>query len=110
MACKYIVINKADGPEVVIGNVEYHSGLLSKGETSKMVLGGGVWYWQRDTKKIYFYGSSLDFGSVSQEAFTKALKNSLLSPFFEDHTICFSNHVSLALVFEDAKNICVWHC
>ncbi len=70
--------------------VEFHSELLGKGMDRKKTIGGGRWDWDEKGKKVYFYGSSTDFGSVTKEQFSESWENSFISPFMEECEIYWS--------------------
>ncbi len=75
---------------------------MSGDRTRKETIGGGLWHIDRQTKTTYFYGASLDFGSVSMESFQKAINNSIfLSPSISDGTIYFSNQIDIFKIAEE---------
>lgn len=78
-----------------MGNVTYHEELIGTTRERDKTIGGGLWYWNEKNDVVYFWGSSLDFGSVFKEDFEKALENSLISPFMEDSKFLFSNYCGI---------------
>ncbi len=102
MAQKFIINDLDIGNEIVMGgSVEYHRELLGKSRTKEKTIGGGWWHWDEKLNKVYFYGSSLDFGRVTKEQFIDAWSRSLISPFIEECEILFSEHEYLGKVFAD---------
>ncbi len=101
MARKFIVNNHDIGNEIVMGNVDYHNELHGKNRSNLKTIGGGMWHWDEELKKVYFYGSSLDFGRVTKEQFIDAFGRSLISPFIEECEILFSEQESLDKIFDD---------
>lgn len=69
MAKKFVIHNGT----LILGNVELHKDLV-RGVDKKEIAGGGFWYKDHDTNTMYFYGSSMDFGTVTREEFDKARK------------------------------------
>jgi|GEM_PF-4304629 len=65
MAKKFVV----NAGRVILGEVEYHSGLL---RDHTETVGGGLWHYDHETKTLLLYGSSTDFGSVSQSVLESA--------------------------------------
>ncbi len=68
MAKKFIINDN----ELILGHVEMHEDLLGKGSDRSKTIGGGFWHYDRDNNTMYFYGSSMDFGSVTEEQFLAA--------------------------------------
>jgi len=79
---KKFVIN--DGM-LILGDVELHRELVKCRDRSKTV-GGGKWFYDRDINTIYFYGESIDFGSITKQQLDEAIKQ----PSVEDAIIIFS--------------------
>lgn len=90
MAQKYII---NDG-EIIMGNVEFHFELIGKHRDRAKTIGGGRWQWDRQNKKVCFYGNSFDFGAVTKEQFQEAIHKSMISPFMEDCRFYFTNALS----------------
>lgn len=97
---KKFVINNGD---LILGQVEYHKELL-KGREIKKTSGGGFWHVD-DTRNyfnertIIFYGTSVDFGSVTREQFNSSSK----SPSVESMNIYFSEKLVYSEVLEEIK-------
>ena len=87
MARKF-VINDGD---LILGQVELHEDLVKHRDRSKTV-GGGYWYNHRETKTIYFYGKSIDFGQVTKEQFD----NSFKQPSVEDSNVVFTHESDIS--------------
>jgi hypothetical protein len=85
MANKFVINNN----EILMGNVELHEHLLGRRERNK-TIGGGRFHIDKQLKKCYFYGKSMDFGTVTFEQFQSAWGESLISPFIEQCEILFS--------------------
>jgi len=81
MAQKFII---NDGI-LFVGDVVLHKELCKNRDANK-TSGGGYWHIDRSTRTIYFYGSSFDFGQVTQEQFDAAIK----SEFIERMNIVFT--------------------
>ena len=62
-----------------LGFVEYHSELLADKKNRTLIAGGGRYAIFENEKVILFYGTSNEFGSVSDDAFTRCLKPSVLN-------------------------------
>jgi hypothetical protein len=89
---KKFVIN--DGV-LILGDVELHEDLVKHRNKSK-TIGGGRWFYDRDINTIYFYGKSIDFGSVTRQELDAAWKQ----PFVENAIIVFSEKE----LFDDVLN------
>jgi hypothetical protein len=101
MAQKFIIIDD----QVIMGTVEFHRELVGDYHIKQglKVIGGGSWHFDEENNILYFYGRSDDYGAVTAETFTKALKESLISPTLEEAQIKFSNE----LWFTNAVANCV---
>jgi hypothetical protein len=66
---KYII---SDG-KLIQGMVEIHAELTSNNPGGK-VTGGGIVYFDDDSKSLYLYGSSMDFGQPKMEEVAEAIK------------------------------------
>jgi len=93
---KKFVINDGD---LIIGHVELHEDLV-KGMDRNKTIGGGYWYFDREKNIVYFYGKSLDFGTVSEDELRAAFKQSSI----EDATIVFSEKETLCDVLVEQHN------
>ncbi len=62
MAQKFIISNG----KFIYGNVDSHWQLEARNQPNKTV-GGGHWYYDPERNDLYLYGSSTDFGHVTQE-------------------------------------------
>ena len=69
MARKFIINNN----DLILGNVEMHEDLLG-GRKENKTIGGGFWNYDVDTNTMYFYGESMQFGSVTEEQLLAANK------------------------------------
>jgi hypothetical protein len=78
--------------ELILGVVQLHEDLLGKSRERGKTIGGGRWEWNRDKygDRIFFYGKSFDFGSVTKEQLMSAWDNSYKSARIENCEICFS--------------------
>jgi hypothetical protein len=87
---KFIIIDN----ELILGCVSYHSHLIPKSfrEKGENPIGGGRWEWNDKDypRKIFFFGSSFDFGRVTEQQLKDAWENSLISPAIENCEIIFS--------------------
>jgi hypothetical protein len=70
MAKKWIINNN----KLILGDVELHKDLISKNNDINKTLGGGYWYYNKDTNIIYFWGESFDFGQVTKKEFENSQK------------------------------------
>lgn len=87
MARKFIVT----GDTFLMGNVDYHSDLLPKGDKC---MGGGYWHYDVSKKELYLWGASSDFGIADPEKVKEFIVNAWLSPTLSDFTVMHSNIIS----------------
>ena len=87
MSLKYIINNG----EIIMGNVEFHRELHGSHKDKSKTIGGGKLYWDKEVKKVYFYGVSLDFGAVTKDQFIEAWGISLIPPSIKECEIYFTN-------------------
>lgn len=73
MAQKFVI---NDGI-LILGNVEFHEDLVKNRDRSK-TIGGGRWYSDKESNTVYFWGTSCDFGQVTEEQFNESIKQSSL--------------------------------
>ena len=85
---KFIIIDN----ELIMALVEFHNQLIPKSKTDIKPTGGGRWEWDKKLydNKIFFFGSSQEFGKVTKEQLLSAWNNSLISISLEDCEIIFS--------------------
>jgi hypothetical protein len=96
---KFIIIDN----EIIMALVEFHYELIPKSKKSIKPIGGGRWEFN-PTKypgKIFFYGRSVDFGSVTEKQLRDAWENSIISPSIEDCEIIFSEKEYLSDVLKE---------
>lgn len=98
MAHKFII---NDG-WLILGDVEFHGELISKGRDKDKTVGGGWWYVDRERNVIFFYGKSIDFGRVSKKDFDDAFKQ----PSVERMGIFFSEKETLQDVLIEYEEKC----
>ncbi len=87
---KFIIIEN----EVIMGLVEFHSELIPNTMKSYKPTGGGIWEYNpvKFPNKLFIFGRSIDYGSVTKEQFIEAWQNSSwLHPFLENCEIIFSD-------------------
>lgn len=58
MARKFIISNNT----LKLANVEFHFELCNSKQ--EKVKGGGYWHINQNNKRIYLYGTSIDYGSI----------------------------------------------
>lgn len=94
MARKFIVTID----RFVMGNVDYHKDLVSRGsgDASKPVLGGGRWETDNDNNILYLWGSSVDYGWASPEQVKRAIESeeTYISHSMEGWQIKYSGIIS----------------
>lgn len=85
---KFIIIEN----QIMMGLVEYHKQLIPESMSNIKPIGGGRWEWNDELypNKVFFFGSSHDYGKVTEEQIKEAWNNSWISPFIEDCEIVFS--------------------
>lgn len=81
MASKWIVV---DGKFILSPGVEYHKQLVPRNYTK--VSGGGSFFIDDENNRVILYGTSMDFGSPTNDDVIYALSNSYLSPYIETMT------------------------
>lgn len=98
MAQKFIINDNV----LIIGHVDLHEQLLRGGLERNKTVGGGYWCKDYKTNTFYFYGKSIDFGSVTKEQFDAAIKSGVVQAASK---IVFSDEDSLDAVLsaESAK-------
>jgi len=108
---KFIVNNN----ELIMGDVEFHEGLIGSSRKREDTIGGGRWHWDEENNAVYFWGVSTDFGGVTKEQFEEAVKNSMTSPFMDESKFMFSdykgevrteNMATYSSLFEEIRRIC----
>ena len=93
MAQKFVICDK----KLLMGNVSVHRQLVNTSSDAEKITGGGHWYTDHNTKTVYFYGSSREFGTVTKEQFDEATKQQSLNRF----RIVFSENALLSKVIEE---------
>jgi len=109
---KFIIVDN----QIIMGLVEFHHDLLPKSkpksnfmmigeiktEPQSKPIGGGRWEYNNELYpgKVFFFGKSHEFGSVTEQQLRDAWENSLISPFIENCEIIFSTqkHFSQVLI------------
>jgi len=98
MARKWII----DDEYLILGDVELHEDLVSKGRDRNKVRGGGRWHFDRQANIMYFWGKSIDFGQATKEDFDKVYKQ----PSVEQATIVFSHKLNLIDIIKEIEENC----
>jgi hypothetical protein len=83
MARKFIIT----ATDFRMADVELHSDLC---KNLKNVLGGGLWFIDRETNILYLWGASMDFGYAYPAAIKEALPNALISPSLDGFKVMHS--------------------
>jgi len=60
---KFVIVDNL----ILVGRVQLHKDL------HPAPLGGGLWFWDQDKNILYLYGTSHDFGSVTQAQVDNAI-------------------------------------
>jgi hypothetical protein len=81
---------------VVMGRVVAHRDLL---KDHRKTIGGGWWHYDKDYKIMYLYGTSVEFGSITEEQAREAWDNS----YQIDMKMIFSNEERLDFVLHPEK-------
>jgi hypothetical protein len=98
MAHKFII---NDG-YLILGDVEFHEDLISKGRDKHKTVGGGRWHVDKERNVIFFYGKSVDFGKVKQKDFDEAFKQ----PSVERMGNFFSEKENFEEVLKEYEEFC----
>lgn len=98
MALKWVINDEC----LIFGNVEFHEDLIGQGSDKNKTVGGGRWHYDRQTNIMYFWGSSVDFGQVTEEEFINAFKQ----PSVELATIVFSLKLDFNDVLKEYEEKC----
>jgi hypothetical protein len=83
MAQKFVI----NSGNLVIGHVELHRELNKDNSTT---LGGGYWFYNKVDNTLYLYGSSVDFGKVSENQLREAVTTGILPNRYKELNIKFS--------------------
>ena len=75
--------------KIHFGHVEFHLEILGENNNAK-TIGGGWWLLNEAEKKLYLYGTSIDFGSVTKDKIIEAWKQSTIPARFAGKEIIYS--------------------
>lgn len=97
MASKYLII---DDSFRMSSSIEYHKELVPEKNTGT-IHGGGRFFIVDDTKDVFLYDSSDDFGAATKEQILAALRESFLSPSLDGYSFYITHENSLAKAMKE---------
>ena len=87
-------------------SIKYHNELLAEGLAFSDVAGGGYWYLDRASRKMYLYGSSDEFGQSSKGKIIDSLNRTLFPMYLDGIEFHISHSDDLGQVISTASQIC----